>query len=134
MTIRVERVRGRIREEIADMLQRGEVHDPLLSLSMISITDVTLSRDLQYAVVHFSVMGQDVASVLAGLQRAAGFMRSRVGRSLGLRHAPELKFVPDLSFAQGDRIEKLLKTIQIPPVSPGESAVPERLEEDGQEP
>ncbi|MBF0125714.1 MAG: 30S ribosome-binding factor RbfA [Magnetococcales bacterium] len=123
MTIRVDRVRGQIRKELADMLQRGEVHDPLLSLSMISITDVTLSRDMQHAMIFFTVMGQDVESVLAGLKRASGFMRARVGRTLGLRHAPELRFQPDLSFDRGDQMERLLKTIHIPPLT-GEGADP----------
>ncbi|NGZ05740.1 MAG: 30S ribosome-binding factor RbfA [Magnetococcales bacterium] len=115
MSVRVDRVRGQIRKELAAMLQRGEVHDPRIALSMVSITEVTLSRDLHYAVVYFTVMGQELAEVHQGLNRAAGFLRAQVGRTLGLRHAPELRFEPDLSFKRADRIEQLLKTVQIPP-------------------
>ncbi|MBF0341266.1 MAG: 30S ribosome-binding factor RbfA [Magnetococcales bacterium] len=122
MSVRVDRVRGQIRKELAAMLQRGEVHDPRLALSMISITDVTLSRDLHYAVIHFTVMGQEMGEVLSGLNRAAGFLRARVGRALGLRHAPELKFAPDLSFNRADQMERLLKSIHIPTSEPGEAA------------
>ncbi|MBF0165383.1 MAG: 30S ribosome-binding factor RbfA [Magnetococcales bacterium] len=120
MSVRMDRVRGQIRKELAAMLQRGEVHDPGLSLSMISITDVELSRDLHYAVVYFTVMGQDVGEVMSALHRAAGFMRARVAKALGLRLAPELRFQPDLSFKRADEMERLLKSIQIPEDKPGE--------------
>ncbi|MBF0418350.1 MAG: 30S ribosome-binding factor RbfA [Magnetococcales bacterium] len=120
MSMRVDRVRGQIRKELAAMLQRGEVHDPGLALSMISITDVTLSRDLHYALVYFTVMGQDVAQVMAALHRASGFMRARVAKALGLRLAPELRFQPDLSLKRADDMERLLKSIHIPKERPGE--------------
>ncbi|MBF0212646.1 MAG: 30S ribosome-binding factor RbfA [Magnetococcales bacterium] len=120
MSVRVDRVRGQIRKELADIFQRGEVHDPRVALSMISITDVTLSRDLHYAIIHFTVMGQEIAEVHAGLKRAAGFLRAKVGRTLGLRLAPELRFEPDLSFKRADQIEQLLKTIHIPPTDGAE--------------
>ncbi|MBF0628580.1 MAG: 30S ribosome-binding factor RbfA [Magnetococcales bacterium] len=119
MSVRVDRVRGQIRKELAAMLQRGEVHDPKLAMSMVSITEVTLSRDLHYALIHFTAMGQEITEVHAGLNRAAGFLRARIGRALGLRHSPELRFEPDLSFKHADQIEQLLKTIQIPPADDG---------------
>ncbi|MBF0191273.1 MAG: 30S ribosome-binding factor RbfA [Magnetococcales bacterium] len=120
MSVRVDRVRGEIRKELAAMLQRGDIHDPKVAMSLISITDVTLSRDLHYAVVHFTAMGQELAEVHSGLRRAAGFMRARVGRALGLRLAPELRFEPDLSFKRAEQIESLLKTIDIPSADGGE--------------
>lgn len=122
MSVRVDRVRGQIRKELSTLLQRGEVHDHRLATSMISITDVTLSRDMQYAIIFFTVMGQELESVLAGLNQAAGFMRARIGRNLGLRHAPELRFQPDLSLSHADQIEQLLRTLHIPP--PEELTVP----------
>ncbi|MEO5334022.1 MAG: 30S ribosome-binding factor RbfA [Magnetococcus sp. YQC-5] len=121
MSVRVDRVRGQIRKEVADLLQRGEVHDPRISMSMISITEVTLSRDLQHAQIYFTVMGQEIASVQAGLNRAAGFLRARIGSALGLRRAPELRFQPDLSLTRADQMERLLKTIHIPPPPPDEA-------------
>ncbi|GAB0055775.1 Ribosome-binding factor A [Candidatus Magnetaquicoccaceae bacterium FCR-1] len=120
MSVRVDRVRGQIRKELAAMLQRGEVHDPGLALSMISITDVELSRDLHYAVVYFTVMGQEVGEVMSALQRASGFMRARVAKALGLRLAPELRFQPDQSLNRADAMERLLKSIHIPEEKPGE--------------
>ncbi|MBF0427658.1 MAG: 30S ribosome-binding factor RbfA [Magnetococcales bacterium] len=126
MSVRVERVRGQIRKELAALLQNGEVHDPRVSLSMISITDVTLSRDLQHAVIFFTAMGQELAKVQEGLNRASGFMRARVGRNLRLRLAPELRFQPDFSLSRADHIEQLLRTVHIPPVTE-EGRVPEEL-------
>lgn len=122
MSVRIDRVREQIRRELAALFQRGEVHDPSISLSMLSITDVTLSKDMKYAVIFFTVMGQEIPEVLAGLKRASGFLRSKLGRNLGLRHAPSLRFEPDLSLIRADQIERLLSSIHIPPLPPDESA------------
>ena len=96
------------------MLLAGDVHDPRL-VGMISITDVEMSRDLQYATVFFTVYGAPADEAFVGLSKAAGFIRRQLGRKLKMRRVPELRFKQDGSLAQGDKIERLLQKIYIPP-------------------
>lgn len=139
--IRTERVRGSIREEIAGMLLRQEIHDPRL-VGFISITDVRLTPDLQYATVYFSVVEGDMSvlspvkdgaeaaeSIVVGaeavgarvkacqqaLTHAAGFIRSQLGRRIQFRHTPHLRFLPDNSLDYGMRMDRLLNSLHIPP-------------------
>ncbi|MBF0124266.1 MAG: 30S ribosome-binding factor RbfA [Magnetococcales bacterium] len=114
MTVRVDRMRELIRREIARMLERGDVRDPRLQ-GIISVTDVELSRDLQYATVFISVMSADAAEVLAGLSHAVGFMRGHLAKALSVRYAPQLQFREDTSFAYGQHIDDILRTLHIPP-------------------
>lgn len=114
MSVRTDRAGGQIRKEIATMLLNGEVHDPRLS-GMVSITDVEMSRDLNYATVYFTLYGGAPDEVIAGLTRAAGFIRRQLGRRLKMRHVPELRFKPDLSLAEGEKMDQLLRQIAIPP-------------------
>ncbi|MEO5364394.1 MAG: ribosome-binding factor A [Magnetococcus sp. DMHC-8] len=147
--IRTERVRGAIRQEIADMLLRQEIHDPRLT-GFVSITDVQLSRDLQHATVYFSAVEGDATGLAAVspavpppgdvlpagagrdrvdlcqqvLTHAAGFIRSQLGRRLSLRHVPHLRFLPDHSLDDGMRMDRLLGSLHIPPADEEGDASP----------
>ncbi len=111
MSVRTERAGGLLRKEIAKMLMDGEVRDPRLG-GMISITDVEMSRDLQFATVYFTIYGADAADGLDGLTRAAGFIRRQLGRRLKMRRVPELRFKHDTSLEEGAKIERLLHQIK----------------------
>jgi len=89
-------------------LIRFESKDP--RLARISLTAVDLSRDLSVARVYFSMLDPDERpeDAAAGLERAGGFLRSRLGKSLTVRHVPELRFLHDDSSAQGAAISRLI--------------------------
>jgi ribosome-binding factor A len=103
------------------MIVMGEVHDP--RLLGISITDVTVDRELAYADVYVSaVEGQDRApEVLEALTHASGFLRSTLAQRVELRVFPRLRFHWDITPERGDRIEKLLQEIH-----PDETKTPAR--------
>jgi ribosome-binding factor A len=110
---RIERINHLLRQEIADLLTR-EVKDATLNEAMISITDVDTSPDLRLAKVYFSVYG-DEAEIQAAkdhLQRASGFLHHNLKERLDLRYTPHLEFVLDRSLAQGDRIMRLMRSIE----------------------
>ena len=88
-----------------------EVKDP--RLHSVTITSVKISDDLRNAKIYFVEMGKDECSddIKAGLNRAAGFIRRKLGERLQLRYVPELIFIHDTSFGYGTRIEKLLAQI-----------------------
>jgi ribosome-binding factor A len=90
-------------------LLRFEIKDP--RLGGVSLTAVDLSRDLSVARVYFSLLDPeaDPAPAQAGLEKAAGFLRGRLGREIKVRHVPELRFEHDDSAAEGQRISDLIE-------------------------
>lgn len=111
---RPRRVGDQMRAVLAELLQ-NEVKDP--GVGFVTVTEVRMSSDLQYATVFVSVMGDEAAEIqsLASLRRAAPFLRSEVGKRLRLRHTPEIRIQLDQTLAQSDRIEELLR--ENPPTS-----------------
>jgi ribosome-binding factor A len=110
---RIERINHLLRQEIADLLAR-EVKDQTLSTALISITDVETSPDLRQAKVYFSVYGDEevVQAAHTHLRRAAGFLHHELKERLDLRYTPHLEFVLDRSLARGDRIMRLMRSIE----------------------
>lgn len=109
---RSDRVAEAIRTEVATFLAE-EAKDPRL-VGLVTITAVEVTRDLRHAKVFVSVMGTDEErkATLAGLDSLAGHLRSRLGRVLRLRSAPEVVFTPDPSVGRAARIESLLAQIK----------------------
>jgi ribosome-binding factor A len=109
---RADRVAEAIREEVATFLADG-AKDPRI-VGLVTVTGVDVTHDLRHAKVFVSVLGSDVEkkSTLEGLQSAAAHLRSRLGRSLRLRFAPELVFHADATVARAARIETLLEQIR----------------------
>jgi ribosome-binding factor A len=110
---RIERINHLLRQEIANLLTR-EVKDSTLAQSMISITDVETSPDLRQAKVYFSVYGdeEEIEAARSHLNRASGFLHRNLKQRLDLRYTPHLEFVLDRSLARGDRIMRLMRTIE----------------------
>lgn len=90
-------------------LLRYETKDP--GLADVSLTAVDLSRDLSVARVYFSLLNpdDDPGPAEAALKRAAGFLRSKLGAELMVRHVPELRFSHDDSIAHGAEITRLIE-------------------------
>ena len=109
---RPNRVGDQIRQELSDILSRGEVHDP--GIGFITLTRVTVTADLQLARVFYTSLGDQKArqDTARALERATGFFRRQVGARLHhLRRVPELEFRFDESIANQDRIERILHDI-----------------------
>lgn len=109
---RPDRVAEAIREEVARFLAEG-VKDPRVT-GLVTVTGVDVTRDLRHARVFVSILGTDdeKSQTQEGLRSLAGHLRSRLGKSLRLRVAPELEFVMDASIAHAARIESLLAQIK----------------------
>ncbi|MDH4109308.1 MAG: 30S ribosome-binding factor RbfA [Gammaproteobacteria bacterium] len=105
---RSQRLGSQIQRTLSELLQ-FETKDP--ALAGVSLTAVELSRDLGVAKVYFSLLDPDgdVAAAQAGLQRAAGFLRGKLGSAIKIRHVPELRFLHDDSIAHGFEISRLIE-------------------------
>jgi ribosome-binding factor A len=114
---RPSRVADQIRAELGELLMR-EVHDP--GIGFVTFTRVQVSPDLQSARVYYTALGDEAArrGTARALERAAPFLRHRVGMRLRLRRVPQLRFLYDESIAGQDRIEQLLKEIHADPANP----------------
>ncbi len=108
--IRVQRIAERIREELSEMLV-FEITDP--RLAGVSVTDVTVDRELAFAKVYVSTVEGEVrkAEVLEGLEHASGFLRFKLSQRIELRSFPQLRFNWDSTAERAERIEQLLASL-----------------------
>ena len=96
-----------IRRDLAEIV-RDELKDP--RMGFLSFSAVKLSRDLSNAVIYCSVMEEDKqAETLATLNRAMGFLRSKLASRMRSRTVPVLKFVNDESMIRGAAMETLIR-------------------------
>ena len=108
------RVAELIRHEMADMLARGEVHDPVIEHHMITVPEVRVSADLRLATIYVIPLGgRDEKEVLGALDRNSRYVRGEIGRRVNLKFAPEIRFRIDERFDEAERIEKLLRTPEV---------------------
>ena len=113
MSRRSERTSKLIQREISALLER-EVNDPRLS-KFVSVTEVTLSPDLMHAKVYVSTLGSEMnkEDLLAGFDKASGFLRKALAAHLRLRQIPELSFHYDDSIERGARLLELMSELSI---------------------
>ena len=107
---RASRVADVIKNELSVLLVQ-RARDP--HLRDISISRVELSDDLRHAKIYYTMFqGQEkMAQVNRSLDKATGFMRSHLAKTLNLRFTPELRFWYDEEFEEVEKIEKLLDEI-----------------------
>ncbi|HMF28727.1 MAG TPA: 30S ribosome-binding factor RbfA [Candidatus Cybelea sp.] len=105
------RVGELIRHELAAMLSRGDVHDPVIEGHMITVPEVRMSPDLRLATIYIMPLGgRDEKDVLDALDRNKRYVRGEIARRVNLKFAPEIRFRIDERFDEAERIEKLLRT------------------------
>jgi ribosome-binding factor A len=108
---RRERVATAMREALTEAIA-ADVRDPRVhAVQMLTVSRVELNVDMAVANVYVSIVGDEraIAGALAGLAKAAGFLRGPVGRTLGLQHAPELRFLLDQSIDMKDKLAEILR-------------------------
>jgi len=105
------RVGELVRHALADMLSRGDVHDPVIEGRMITVPEVRMSPDLRLATIYVMPLGgRDEQEVLAALENNKRYMRGEIARRINLKFAPDIRFRIDERFDEAERIEKLLRT------------------------
>ena len=105
------RVGEEVRHVLARVIERGELHDPELADVPVTVSEVRISPDLKNATAFVSPLGGgDAVPLVEALNRAAPFLRRRVGQQMNLKYVPALSFQPDQSFDEAQRINELLST------------------------
>jgi ribosome-binding factor A len=103
------RVGELIRRTLADVLNRAEIHDPVLNAMSITVGEVSLSNDLKVATVYvMPLMGSvPVQEAIEALARNKYELRRRVSAELTLKYAPDLRFRADETFDRLDETRRL---------------------------
>ena len=107
---RINRINEEIQKELSDLI-RG-LKDPRIQNTMISITRVETTPDLRFTKVYASFLQEDrAADALKGLKSAAGYLRRELGRSLNLRHTPQIMWALDDSITYGAKMLALINSL-----------------------
>lgn len=106
---RAERVSDALQQELA-VLIREEIRDP--RVGMVNVTGVDVSRDLAYAKVHVTFVGDrtddDINSAVVALNGASGYLRKALAASIKLRVTPKLNFLYDETGRRGQHLSALI--------------------------
>jgi ribosome-binding factor A len=98
-----------VMEVLADEVER--LSDP--RLGFVTVTDVSVSADLRYADVYYSVLGtaEEHENSASALRSAGPHLRAELGRQVRMKYLPELRFHEDRGVTQGERVEQLIRDL-----------------------
>ena len=109
-SVRVLRVGEQIRHVLSEILVRGEVHDDILAMQPVSVTEVRMSPDLRHATVFVKpLLGKDEEAVLKALRTNTAYLQREVAHRIRMKYAAKLKFLADESFDEASHIDRLLR-------------------------
>jgi len=105
------RVGELVRHAVAEMLARGDVHDPVIEGHFITVPEVRMTKDLRLATIYIMPLaGRDADEVLAAFERHKKFLRAEIAHRINLKFAPDIRFRIDERFAEAERIDQLLRS------------------------
>lgn len=112
---RMLRVGEQVRAAITQVLQRGDVRDPLIEKTVISISEVRMSPDLKIATAFVTPLGvADHTATIEALNKNAKYIRGRLGAQLRqMKYMPEVRFRDDTSFDNYKKIDELLRSPEV---------------------
>ena len=104
------RVAQEVKRVITSVLERGDLRSKELREAFITVTEVKVSPDLKYVTAYVMTLnGKNLGLVLEMLEAEKGVFKKQIGAKLQLRYTPDNTFRADDTFAEVDRIEKLLR-------------------------
>ena len=109
------RVGEQVRSALTQVLQRGEITDPVIETAVISISEVRMSPDLKIATAYVTPLGnKNHDQIVSALNRNAKFIRGKMGPSLRqMMYMPDVRFRDDTSFENFRKIDELLKSPEV---------------------
>jgi ribosome-binding factor A len=109
---RPERVSQLLGQQIGLMITQGEIKDPRVS-SLVSVSNVTMSKDFAYAKVYISSFEnhEKLQEAVDGLNHAAGFIQALMAKRVRLRNTARLTFIADHGIEDGIQINEKIKEV-----------------------
>jgi len=106
-----------VRHALVEILAREEFRDPVLQGIAITVGEVRTSPDLRHANIFCSALGKsgkaEMEEIANALDRAAGFLRGRLGRQIEMKFTPQLHFIPDLSYDEAAEMSAVFQRAEI---------------------
>ena len=107
----IQKIESEMKRLISVIISR-ELKDK--SITLVTVTDVRVLKDLSNATIYYTVMGQTQKqdAVTKSLNRAKGFIKSEIAKRMKLRKVPNLIFEFDESLAYGNKIDDILRSLK----------------------
>jgi ribosome-binding factor A len=107
-TLRARQLAKRIQEIAAEAIEY-RVKDA--RLGFVTITDARLTNDFREATIFYTVFGtpEEREATSEALEVARGRIRTEVGRRMGIKHTPSIKFIIDAVPETSAHLEGLLR-------------------------
>lgn len=106
-----------VRHALVEIIAREEFRDPALQGVAITIGEVRSSPDLRHANIFCSALGKsgkaEMEEIAEALNRAASFLRGRLGREIEMKFTPQLHFIPDLSYDEAADMNEVFRRAEI---------------------
>jgi ribosome-binding factor A len=108
------RVGELVRHAIAEMLTRGDIHDPVIEGHLITVPEVRMSPDLRLATIYVMPMGgRDADTVVAAFDKHKKYLRAEIAHRINLKFAPDVRFRMDRGLDAAAKIDALLRLPQV---------------------
>lgn len=111
--IRLQRIGEQVRHALAEILARGDLRDPLVAQTIVSVSEVRVTPDLRHATVFVKASNGDDDALVKALATHSRWLRGEVARRLATKYTPDLSFRRDDSFDAGARIDAVLRRPEI---------------------
>ena len=109
---RLNRINEQLKKELSQVINYELKNSNVTG--MITVTKVKITPDFKYAKVYVSILNsKNINKTLEGLKDSAGFIRSRIAKTINLRITPELVFEIDDSLEYGERIDTIIKELNM---------------------
>lgn len=108
---RINRISEEVKKVVSELIYNG-LKDPRIK-PMTSVTHVEVTRDLRFARIYISVLGnkEEKEESIKGFENAKGFIRKEIGNRIDLRYVPEPLFYLDESIEQAIYMSKLIDEV-----------------------
>lgn len=111
---RMERINSEI-QKVVSLIINNEINDPRVG-GFVSVLKVQTTQDLKFAKVYISVFGDNKQEAFEALNKASNFIRKRLAQNINLREIPKLIFELDDGIEYSDKINKIIKSLDIKPL------------------
>lgn len=108
MSVKIDRLNNMFVEEISKIIH-NDIKDK--NINFVTITDVRITNDLSFAKVYITTLDNNRERVLDAINKASGFIRTKLSDSIQIRKIPEIHFVYDESIEYGKKIEDIIERI-----------------------